>query len=156
MWSALTHITRNAVDHGLLPKEERTGQLELEARSAGGELVLTFADNGRGVDWDKVRERAAATGLPSSTREDLEQALFAVGLTTRDDVSELSGRGVGMAAVKEAVESLGGTIRVRSERNAGTTVELRFPEAVVKTSDPREPFSPAVLTGATPPRAQAS
>jgi len=156
VWSALTHITRNAVDHGLLPKEERTGQLELEARSAGGELVLTFADNGRGVDWDKVRERAAATGLPSSTLEDLETALFAVGLTTRDDVSELSGRGVGMAAVKEAVESLGGTIRVRSERNAGTTVELRFPEAVVKTSDPREPFSPAVLTGATPPRAQAS
>jgi hypothetical protein len=75
VWSALTHITRNAVDHGLLPKEERTGQLELEARSAGGELLLTFADNGRGVDWDKVRERAAATGLPSSTLEDLEQAL---------------------------------------------------------------------------------
>lgn len=156
VWAALTHVTRNAVDHGLLPKEERPGQLELAARSEAGAVVLSFRDNGRGIDWDKVRVKARQSGLPNETLEDLEQALFAAGLTTRDEASELSGRGVGMGAVKEVVESLGGTIRVRSERNAGTTVELRFPEAVVTPADPREPLSAAVLTGATAPRAQAS
>jgi two-component system chemotaxis sensor kinase CheA len=130
VWSSLTHVLRNAVDHGLLPSEERQGKVELSARMERGELVVTVRDNGRGVDWQAVRERAEARGLPHASEADLCAALFASGLSTREQVNEFSGRGVGMGAVKEALEALQGWIDVQSKPGEGTAVVLHFPAQV--------------------------
>ena len=134
LWSSLVHVVRNAVDHGIESSEERiaqgkpaAGSLELSARHEGGRAVIEIRDDGRGVQWPRVAARAEAMGLPNSTRQDLVEALFTDGLSTRDRVTELSGRGVGLSAVWFSVQRLGGTVRVESEPGCGTTVRLDLP-----------------------------
>lgn len=138
MWAALMHIVRNAVDHGLESAEERAhagkpevARLVLTTSYDGDDLVLAVSDDGIGVDWEAVRARAVAKGLPSKTSADLERALFADGLSTRSEATELSGRGVGMSAVLAECERRQGSVRVRSERGAGTTIEIRLPRRAV-------------------------
>ncbi|HVV53239.1 MAG TPA: Hpt domain-containing protein, partial [Polyangia bacterium] len=130
-WSAFTHAIRNAVDHGLESSDERlaarkpaTAEIRLASKLVGPDLIIEIRDDGRGVAWDLVRERAIAAGLPHATRDDLVEALFADGVTTRREVSEFSGRGIGMGALRAVCRKMGGTVEIQSE--AGRGVCLRF------------------------------
>jgi two-component system chemotaxis sensor kinase CheA len=108
--------------------------------------VIEVEDSGRGVDWQKVLERAVARGLPAETHGDLERALFADGLSTKDRVDETSGRGVGMAAVAAAVQARGGIIQVRSRETGGTLVTMRWPVTAIA----RAPATPSQLLALGP------
>lgn len=134
LWSALVHVIRNAIDHGIESPEERMeaskaaeGSLSIRTCFEGDLMVVSVEDDGRGIDWSRVRDKAKECELPHESREDLINALFASEFTTRDRVSELSGRGVGLAAVAEAVENLHGTISVTSTPGEGTRMEFRIP-----------------------------
>lgn len=146
LFEPLTHLLRNAVDHGVEDVETRRAlgkpakaTLVLEAREAQGRLHLTLADDGRGLDLDAVRATAVRRGLMDAQQVaalDEGQAaelIFLPGFSTARAVTALSGRGVGMDAVRAAVQRLGGRIRVSSQRGAGTTVELVLPLAVTLT-----------------------
>jgi HPt (histidine-containing phosphotransfer) domain-containing protein len=132
VWSAMVHVVRNAVDHGGQSAEARAAQgkpaalcLRFEARcQPDGSTLVAVSDDGAGIDWERVRERALERGLPSATGEDLHEALFADGLSTRDEVSVLSGRGVGLGALREACAALGARVQLQSERGVGTRVEI--------------------------------
>jgi two-component system chemotaxis sensor kinase CheA len=137
-FSELVHVVRNAFDHGIEPPEERVsrgkpavGTLTLRASRRADELEFQIGDDGAGIDWDRVRIAAEQRGLPHASHADLLDALCADGLTTRSEVSALSGRGVGMAAFKQRVTALGGSLDVRSVRGEGTTWIARFPTAAL-------------------------
>lgn len=134
----LMHLVRNAIDHGIESPEEResaakpaTGRLSIAARHEGGEVVIAIADDGAGIDTAAVVERARERGLIGADEELDEDAavelLFAPGFSTRTAVSDVSGRGVGMDAVRAAVRGFGGDVAVRSSLGEGTTTELRMP-----------------------------
>ena len=134
LWSASVHLLRNAVDHGVDSPEARvaagkpseaTLQLALEVDDR--HVTLRVSDDGGGVNWDAVRARAVSRGLPHETRADLADAMFASGLSTREDATDVSGRGVGLSAVREAVAALGGRIEIESERGQGTTFRCIVP-----------------------------
>lgn len=138
-WGAFVHAVRNAVDHGIETAEERLeqhkserGQLLLEAKLEGAELVIAIADDGRGIDWGVLEQKASARGLPTGSHDDLVAALFADGVSTATEVSDISGRGVGMGALRAACQALGGRVRVPGPRpvSTGTRVEFRFPSDV--------------------------
>ena len=135
-WSAFVHALRNAIDHGIEAPEDREaagkqafGRLSLAARVEQDTLCIELADDGRGVDWARVQQKAAERGLPHTTAEELMEALFADGVSVRDEASELSGRGVGMAAVRSAARALGGALTLDSRPGRGTTLRFRFPVA---------------------------
>ncbi len=133
-WSTFVHVIRNAVDHGLeSPRERRAagkpevGVLTLSTRGEESMLAVRVADDGRGIDWSSVSAVARAQGLPAATRQDLEQAIFSDGLSTKGGASELSGRGVGLAAVRAVVSPMGGSIRVESTAGQGTAFTFLLP-----------------------------
>jgi two-component system chemotaxis sensor kinase CheA len=133
-WGSLAHVVRNALDHGIEAAEERAsagkpgnGRLKLSARESADEVVVEIADDGRGIQWARVREKARAAGLLATTDADLVHALFADGVSTAELATEYSGRGVGMSAVRAACESLGGQVDVVSVLGVGTTMRFRFP-----------------------------
>jgi two-component system chemotaxis sensor kinase CheA len=135
VWVALSHVVRNCVDHGIELGDERVergkrsaGTLCLRTRLASQRFYIEIADDGRGVDWERVAVVAKSKGLPCQTERELAEALFADGVSTVDVVTEWSGRGVGMAAVREACARLGGTIEVESRAGQGTTIRCSFPE----------------------------
>lgn len=143
-WSAFVHVVRNALDHGVEPTDERlaqgkpeTAQLVFAAEVMDGQLVVRAGDDGRGIAWERLRERAKRAGLAHETRADLVQALFTDGISTAAQVTEFSGRGVGLAAVRQACMELGGTVEVVSEPGRGSTFEFRFPRGSM-APDPRE------------------
>jgi two-component system chemotaxis sensor kinase CheA len=134
----MVHLIRNACDHGLETPEERAeagkspiGVLRLSAHQAAGEVVIAIRDDGRGIDRDRVRAKAEAQGLiqpgQALADQDLLQLIFHPGFSTAAQVTNLSGRGVGMDVVKRAIESLRGTIDVASAPGEGATVTLRIP-----------------------------
>jgi two-component system chemotaxis sensor kinase CheA len=132
LWSALVHVARNAVDHGLHTASERARiglagppSLSFGARIEGGSLIVEVRDNGPGIDWAAIRERAASLGVPASASE--TELLFTDGVTSRTQVTDLSGRGVGLAAVRQAVIARDGTIHVQSRPHEGTTFQFVFP-----------------------------
>jgi two-component system chemotaxis sensor kinase CheA len=130
-WQALVHGVRNAIDHGIEPADERIGKspagtLTLRSYIEANQLVIEIQDDGRGVDWGKVADRARARGLACTTREELGAALFVGGVSTAAEVTEVSGRGIGMGALLAGVHALGGVLDVTSEPGAGTTVRMRF------------------------------
>jgi two-component system chemotaxis sensor kinase CheA len=134
-WAAMVHVIRNAVDHGLEDAPARAaagkpaaGRIGLGARRSGSQLEFWVEDDGRGIDWDKVKHTAQRMGHPSTSREELVEALFADGLTTRDEVSDLSGRGVGLAALRQSVRALNGVVTVESVQGRGTTFRFTFNE----------------------------
>ncbi len=133
-FSELVHVIRNAVDHGLETPAEREalrkprqGTLVLKAYTNATTLSFEIGDDGRGIDWDAIAAAAKARALPHQTPEDLLAALCSDGLTTRARVTAASGRGVGMAAIRQRIERMGGRLEVRSARNVGTTFLIRFP-----------------------------
>ena len=134
----LVHLIRNSCDHGLERAEDRiangkpaTGRVLLAAHQAGGEVVITIRDDGRGIDRDRVRAKAEANGLiepgQALSEQELLQLIFAPGFSTAAAVTNLSGRGVGMDVVKRTIESLRGTIDVQSAPGEGSTITLRIP-----------------------------
>lgn len=137
LWSAMGHVVRNAVDHGIEPPDERValgkdpvGTITLRAWLSQGLLVLAVEDDGRGVDWARLARSATARGLPTHTHADLVEAMFADGVSTKDVVTEISGRGVGMSAIRTAVNAVGGHIEVISTAGASTTISVVVPATV--------------------------
>jgi HPt (histidine-containing phosphotransfer) domain-containing protein len=125
-WSTLVHVVRNAVDHGL-GSADGPRRLVLETSCDElGRTTVAVVDNGRGIDWERVRASARMRDLPAETREDLVEALFADGVTTRAELTELSGRGVGLAAVARTCRSLGAEIRVESPAEGGRGTRFSF------------------------------
>ncbi len=134
-WSAMVHAVRNAVDHGLEDAPTRlaagkpaSGRIALTAERTAKQLVISVADDGRGIDWEKVRAKAASCGAPHETQADLVDALFLDGFSTREQVSDVSGRGVGLAALRQAVRELNGAIVVETALGRGTTFRFVFEE----------------------------
>jgi two-component system chemotaxis sensor kinase CheA len=136
----LVHLVRNALDHGLETPAEReaagkpaAGTVRLSARHAGGNVVITVADDGRGVDRRAVAAKAVRAGLMSTDQADgIDMAraielLFTPGLSTREQADDISGRGIGMDAVRAKVRELGGEVLLTSEPGAGSTAQIRLP-----------------------------
>jgi len=136
----LTHAIRNAVDHGIEPPAEReqlgkptAGTLRLRAFHEGGQVNIEIADDGRGIDPDKVRAKAASNGMLSADRiaqlSDREalQLIMQPGFSTAERVTNVSGRGVGMDVVKTNIESIGGTLDIHSVVGEGTTLRVKIP-----------------------------
>jgi two-component system chemotaxis sensor kinase CheA len=136
----LVHLVRNSLDHGLEGPDDRvaagkpaTGILEISAQHAGGNVVITVRDDGRGIDPRKVAEKAAERGLiPPEAVESIDAAraielLFSPGFSTAEVTSDISGRGVGMDAVRAAIRGLGGEAIMTSELGQGTTAQIRLP-----------------------------
>lgn len=136
----LLHIVRNAIDHGLETPEERSaagkrpsGRLMLSARQTGNEIRIAITDDGRGIDADQVVERAIARGLiaaDQAERLDLERKLALIcepGLSTAQQVTAISGRGVGMDVVRASIERIGGKLRILSTPGEGTRFLLDVP-----------------------------
>jgi two-component system chemotaxis sensor kinase CheA len=153
-WSVFSHVLNNALDHGLESDEERRaagkpvpGAMELAITSNSHEIIVEMRDDGSGIDWDLVKEHAAARKLPCQTRADLERALFSDRFTTREHVSQMSGRGVGLAAVQHVVTAMGGKIELETTRGVGTTWRFRFPEAFLTHSQSVHPGPPAANPG---------
>lgn len=138
-WSTFSHVVRNAAVHGL--ENEETGSRALRAGSdfqllAGIEnerLFIQLADSGPGIDWDRVREKASQHGLAHATQADLEEALFTDGVSTRPDVSEDAGRGVGLGAVRAACLRAHGQLELETRRGLGTTFRFSWPTSVLPT-----------------------
>ncbi len=134
----MVHLIRNACDHGLEPEDERvaagkpaTGHVRLSAHQAGGEVLITIQDDGRGINRERVRAKAEAQGLiqPGQQVSDSEllHMIFHPGFSTAAAVTNLSGRGVGMDVVKRTIESLRGAIDITSNPGEGSKVVLRIP-----------------------------
>ncbi len=134
----LIHLLRNSLDHGLEGPQGRAdagkppvGRITLSARHAGADVLISIADDGRGLDRERIRARAEENGLlaPGSTPPDAElfQLIFQPGFSTAPAVTSLSGRGVGMDVVKRAIEALRGKIEVASIAGRGTELTLRLP-----------------------------
>jgi len=134
----LTHLVRNAVDHGIEPPDVRralgkdpTGRVRLQARHEGGSIVIQVQDDGAGLDRARIIARARAHGdhrdLESMPDGELFRLILEPGFSTAERVTEYSGRGVGMDVVKRNVERLRGSIGVDGRPGAGTTITLRLP-----------------------------
>jgi two-component system, chemotaxis family, sensor kinase CheA len=140
-WNVLSHVLNNAVDHGLESDAERRaagksvpGSIFLSTRVVAGDVVVEVRDDGRGIDWDRVRSLAVERGLPSQTQADLERALFSDGFSLKNQVTDISGRGVGLAAVRTVVTAMSGEIELESKLHAGTTWRFRFPLSTLEDS----------------------
>jgi two-component system chemotaxis sensor kinase CheA len=133
----LTHLIRNAIDHGIEPPAVRAAQgknpegtIVLRAAQNGNQVVIQVADDGAGFNLAKIRERARLLGRPNAeamSTEELHRLVFEAGFSTAEKVTAMSGRGVGMDVVRRNVEDLHGTVDVESVEGKGTTVELRLP-----------------------------
>jgi two-component system chemotaxis sensor kinase CheA len=134
----LTHLVRNALDHGIeLPAERRakgkpeTGTLTLNAYHESDHIVIEVTDDGAGLDPERIRRKAEAIGLVEPgqvlSRQDILRLIFEPGLTTKEQTSNLSGRGVGMDVVRRNIEALRGTVELDSEPGVGTRVTIQLP-----------------------------
>ena len=147
LFEPLLHVLRNAVDHGIEGAAAReiggkvpTGRVTLSASREGDQIAIAVADDGPGIDPAKIRQAAKTSGIRSpgvidglddKTTLDL---VFAPGLSTASSVTDVSGRGVGMDAVRTAIESLGGRVAINSVLRQGTMVRFTLPQAVVITT----------------------
>ncbi|MGE5580936.1 MAG: chemotaxis protein CheW [Bacillota bacterium] len=136
----LVHIIRNAVDHGIEPPEERErnnkapkGKVVLNAYQEGNSVVITIEDDGRGFDIKRVKEKAIKSGLLSPEalaemrEQDILEVTFLPGFSTADQVTNISGRGVGMDVVKSKVDALGGFVAIESVYGEGSKITIRLP-----------------------------
>lgn len=135
----LMHLVRNAIDHGIETVEDRLkkgkpreGTITLEAKNAGNEVHIIIKDNGKGLNKDKLLNRARTNNSlfkaeDEMTDKEIYSLIFLPGLSTNDNVTEFSGRGVGMDVVTKNIETIGGTISVDSAEDVGTTIMLKIP-----------------------------
>jgi two-component system sensor histidine kinase and response regulator WspE len=136
----LNHLIRNSLDHGIESPEDRiaagkpeTGTIRLEAVHRSGMLMITLSDDGRGIDLDELREKILYKGLATGemvnklTEPELMEFLFLSGFSTTDNITEISGRGVGLDVVHNMVHSVGGVVRASSKPNDGTSFTLELP-----------------------------
>jgi two-component system chemotaxis sensor kinase CheA len=136
----LTHIVRNAVDHGIEPADDRLaagkaarGTICLNAFHQGTQVVVEVRDDGRGIDLDMVREHAVRNGLVKAEdaqrllEQDILNLIFEPGFSTASEVTEISGRGVGMDVVRTVLDRLKGTVHISTVKGKGTTIQLRMP-----------------------------
>ena len=134
----LTHLIRNSCDHGLETAEERralgkpeVGTVSLRAFHQAGNVVLEVSDDGRGLNLERIRQKAVDKGLIAANAElspeQIQMLIFEPGFSTRDEVSDLSGRGVGMDVVKQNIKALSGSIALTSEPGKGTCIRLQLP-----------------------------
>lgn len=133
-WATFAHVVRNVVDHGIESQDERTRRgkprtprVYLGARTEKHGITIEISDDGRGIDWMTLAEKAKRAGLAHADRSDLVQALFAAGVSTAAAATEISGRGVGMFAVHSACAAMGGVVQVESEPGRGTLLRFTFP-----------------------------
>jgi len=134
----LVHMLRNSIDHGIELPQERVasgksakGRVDLRAYPDSGSIVIEIEDNGKGLDRDKILEKAIANGLVNKNNnlsdEDIYKLIFEAGLSTAEKVSDISGRGVGMDVVRRNIEDLRGTIEIASELGKGSKITIRLP-----------------------------
>ncbi len=135
----LMHLIRNSIDHGIEPPEDRladgkqkAGTITLEAKNAGSDVLIIVRDDGKGLNKDKILQRAKENDLlskPENEMSDKEifKLIFLPGFSTKDGVSEYSGRGVGMDVVSKNIEAVGGSVMVDSSVGIGTTVTVKIP-----------------------------
>ena len=136
----LTHIIRNAVDHGIEPPQVRQtrgkteeGRLRMVAFHEGGKVIIEVSDDGAGIDAAKVREKALSAQLVSPetaarmSPQELQRLIFLPGFSTADRVTQFSGRGVGMDVVRTNIEKIGGTVDLESAPGEGTTIRTKIP-----------------------------
>ncbi|AKI02180.1 chemotaxis protein histidine kinase-like protein [Hoeflea sp. IMCC20628] len=134
----LTHLIRNAIDHGLETSEERTalgkdpeGNLRLTAKHRSGRIVIEIADDGAGINRERVRSKAAEKGLIAAdanlSDEEIYNLIFHPGFSTADQLTGISGRGVGMDVVKRSIQSLGGRLSINSKPGVGTVFTMSLP-----------------------------
>ncbi len=135
----LMHLVRNAIDHGIeMPDERaakgkvRTGEVILEAKNAGSDVLVTVKDDGRGLDKERILKKAAAQGLMTKpvsdmTDKEIYNMIFLPGFSTNEAVTEFSGRGVGMDVVIKNIEAVGGSVSIESTEGAGSVTTLKIP-----------------------------
>lgn len=136
----LTHMVRNAADHGIEPPEARraagkpeTGRIRLAARHEGGHIVIVVEDDGKGLDLARIKDKAIKQGLASEadlarlSPAQIHNFVFAPGFTTASKVSNISGRGVGLDVVRNNIQEIGGTIDLRSVPGQGTSFTIKIP-----------------------------
>src|SRR5438477_602043 len=136
----LTHMVRNSADHGLETPAERAaagkpeqGTIRLSAYHEGGHIIICIADNGRGLNTEKIKAKAVANGLVSEaelekmTEAQIHKFIFAPGFSTAAAVTSVSGRGVGMDVVRTNIDQIGGTIDIKSVAGEGTSVTIKIP-----------------------------
>ncbi|WP_272877369.1 hybrid sensor histidine kinase/response regulator, partial [Neoroseomonas eburnea] len=136
----LTHMVRNSGDHGLETPEQRraagkpeTGRILLNAYHEGGHIIIEIGDDGRGLPVEKIRAKALANGLATEAElaqmheRDVLRFIFAPGFSTAQQVTSVSGRGVGMDVVKTNIEKIGGTVELASKEGRGTTFTIKIP-----------------------------
>ncbi|MFZ5564569.1 MAG: chemotaxis protein CheA [Thermodesulfobacteriota bacterium] len=134
----LVHLLRNSIDHGIETPDEREragkprqGKIVFSAEHAGGNVIITISDDGRGIDAEAVRARAVEKGLlaagASPTEKELLNFIFEPGFSTADQVSDLSGRGVGMDVVRQNITALRGKVSVSSAKGEGTRIRMSIP-----------------------------
>jgi two-component system, chemotaxis family, sensor kinase CheA len=142
-WAACVHLVRNAVDHGIEARATRLdcgksagGHLLLSAEVDNAEFVVQISDDGGGIEWAALGAQAAKRGLPVSTDSERMEALFADGVSTSGEATDVSGRGVGMAAVRDEVRRRGGLITIDSHPHRGTTCVMRFAAEAMLRAEP--------------------
>jgi len=136
----LTHMVRNSADHGLETPAERVkagkpeqGTIRLSAYHEGGHIIICIADNGRGLDTDRIKAKAVGNGLVTEadlekmTEAQIHKFIFAPGFSTAAQVTSVSGRGVGMDVVRTNIDQIGGTIDVKSVPGEGTSITIKIP-----------------------------
>jgi len=134
----LVHMIRNSVDHGIEPPEVRrergkppVGTVHLRAYHKGGHVIIEIQDDGGGLDREKILRKAREKGLVRENEElsdhEIDQLIFQPGFSTADQVTDVSGRGVGMDVVKRAIEKLRGRIEINSQKGVGCTVTIKLP-----------------------------
>lgn len=133
----LTHLVRNSLDHGIEPPEvreaagkPRTGKLTLSAKHQGGNIIIEVIDDGAGLNREKLLDKARESGLNVSdtmSDDDVWQLIFAPGFSTAKEVTDVSGRGVGMDVVKRNIQGMGGSVQITSKPGEGTTIRIVLP-----------------------------
>ena len=136
----LTHMVRNSADHGLEGPEERlaagkseTGTITLKAYHQGGHIIIEIIDDGRGLNVQKIKEKAIKNGLVTEseaitlTDQQIQQFIFKAGFSTAEAITSVSGRGVGMDVVKNNIEKISGTVELKSTEGKGSTFTIKIP-----------------------------
>ena len=135
----LMHLIRNSIDHGIELPEDRVqkgkpekGRVTLEAKNTGEDVMIIVSDDGKGLDHKQIIKKAKDKGLVTKPESEISEKeafsyIFLPGFSTNSEVTEFSGRGVGMDVVRKGIEKLGGTISIESAKDEGTTISIRIP-----------------------------